>query len=63
MSVDEQGRPIIKLGDPAVRYLCSDLYQVITHTGNYEIRRKSDNQVVDTVVLKVRDIEVLESEP
>lgn len=55
-TIDDDGNPIIACGPEGKVYLCSDLKQV--QKGSvYEIRKKSDNTLVDTVALKHPDIE------
>lgn len=58
-TLDSEDRPIITCGSTGDTYLCSDLKQVrrvIAGGSVYDIKKRSDNALVDTVAMKHPDI-------
>lgn len=55
-TLNEQGKPIITCGNPATTHLCADLKQIKVGT-YWEIRKRSDDEIIDTVATIHPDIE------
>lgn len=59
---NEQNQKLITCGAQGNTYLCADLKQVKTTINGatfYDIKRRSDNAVLDTVAIEHPDLETL----